>query len=194
MIQPQRILCRNNKAILDRRFILYWMQGAQRAEWNHALEFAIQQANQRNKPVVAGFSLTDDFPEANLRHYAFMLQGLKETQVALAKRNIQLVILRGRPDKTVPEMANQADMLVMDDGYLRIQRQWRACIAKAVDCLACQVTTNLIVPVEEASDKENFSAGTLRPRIHRQLKNAAAADSSAIEKIPCTSKTHKTQP
>ena len=31
------------------------------------------------------------------------------------------------------------------------------------------VETNCIVPVETVSDKENFSAGTLRPRIHRQL-------------------------
>ena len=32
----------------------------------------------RELPVVVGFGLTDGYPEANLRHYAFMLQGLRD--------------------------------------------------------------------------------------------------------------------
>ena len=169
MIQPQRILHRNNKAIQNRKFVLYWMQTAQRSDYNHALEYAIVQANQQKKPVLVAFSITDDFPEANERHYAFMLEGLKETQAALAKRHIQLVILHGRPEDTIPPLAKNADLLVTDEGYLRIQQQWRDVIAEIADCRVCEVTTNLIVPVEETTDKENFSAGTLRPRIHKQL-------------------------
>lgn len=145
------------------------MQAAQRAEYNHALEHAIKLTNQRKKPVLAAFSLVDDFPEANLRHYTFMLQGLKETQAALTKRNIQLVILHGKPANTIAKLAGSADLLITDDGYLRIQRQWRNSVAEKADCRVIEVATNLIVPVEEASDKENFSAGTLRPRIHKQL-------------------------
>jgi deoxyribodipyrimidine photo-lyase len=170
MIQTERILELNQESVKDRGFVLYWMQAAQRADWNHALEYAVRQANRRNKPVVAAFSLTDDFPEANLRHYTFMLQGLQKTQAALAKRGIPLLILRGSPEQTIPPLARKADLLVVDEGYLRIQRQWRKTVAAAIDCAAFEVTTNLIVPVQEVSDKENFSAGTLRPRIHQQLK------------------------
>ncbi len=170
MIQPQRILHRNNKAIQNGKIVLYWMQAAQRAEWNHALEYAISVANERKKPVLAAFCISDDFPEANERHYAFMLEGLKETQGSLAKRNIPLVVFHGKPEETIPKIAKDADLLVMDEGYLRIQQQWRDVIAEAADCAVCEVTTNLIVPVEEASEKENFSAGTLRPRITKQLK------------------------
>ena len=57
----------------------------------------------------------------------------------------------------------------MDAGRLRIQRQWRAEVAQAVECDLVEVETNLIVPVGEASDQENFSAGTFRPRIHKKL-------------------------
>ena len=170
MIQPQRILIRNNNDAADGQFVLYWMQAAQRAEWNHALEYAISVANERKKPVLGAFCIADDFPEANERHYAFMLEGLKETQGSLAKRHIQLVILHGKPEQTIPKFSKKADMLVMDEGYLRIQQAWRDVIAEAADCAVYEVTTNLIVPVEEASDKENFSAGTLRPRIGRQLE------------------------
>lgn len=170
MIQSQRIQRRNNKPVQNRTFVLYWMQAAQRAEWNHALEYAISVANERKKPVLVAFCITDDFPEANERHYAFMLEGLKETQTALKKRNIQLVIARGKPDETISKLAKKADMLVVDEGYLRIQQQWRDVVSEAADCLVCEVTTNLIVPVEEASEKENFSAGVFRPRITRQFK------------------------
>lgn len=169
-MKPERIQCRNNKSVQDRAFVLYWMQAAQRAEWNHALEYAIRQANERGKPVVVAFSITDDFPEANERHYAFMLEGLKETQAALAKRAIPLIILHGKPDKTIPQLAKNADLLVMDEGYLRVQQHWRDRIAEQAECTVVEVTTNLIVPVEEASEKENFSAGVFRPRITKQLE------------------------
>ncbi len=170
MIQAERILCRNNKPERDRGFVLYWMQAAQRAEWNHALEYAVQQANERGKPVLAAFSLADDFPEANERPFSFMLEGLKETQAALAERGIQLIILHGRPEDTIPPLIKNADLLVTDEGYLRIQRTWRDAIAEQTECAVVEVTTNLIVPVEEASEKENFSAGVFRPRITKQLE------------------------
>ena len=37
------------------RYGLYWMQAAQRAHWNHALEYAIGQANDHGLPLVALF-------------------------------------------------------------------------------------------------------------------------------------------
>ena len=169
MVQAERILVLNDEATQDRSFVLYWMQAAQRAEYNHALEYAIGEGNQRNKPIVAAFSITDNFPEANERHFAFMLEGLKETKAALAKRGIQLVILHGTPEQTINALSKNADMLVTDEGYLRIQQQWRHDIAEAVVCAMIEVTTSLIVPIEEVTEKENYSAGTLRPRITKQL-------------------------
>jgi deoxyribodipyrimidine photo-lyase len=103
-----------------REYVLYWMQAAQRAEDNHALERAIEVANQRNKPVVVCFSLTERFaPEANVRHYAFMLEGLRQTYMALSQRNIPFVVLRGDPVKNVLSLVRRADAAVVDDGYLR---------------------------------------------------------------------------
>jgi deoxyribodipyrimidine photo-lyase len=169
MIQDERIVSLNRQESRDRDYVLSWMQSAQRAGWNHALEYAIWQANERKKPVVAVFGLTADYPEANLRHYQFMLEGLKETQKDLAKRKIQLVIRKGSPDQVAIQMAKRADLVIVDEGYTQIQRQWRKTAAQAMDCPLMEVTTNLIVPVEEASEKENYSAGTLRPRISRHL-------------------------
>jgi deoxyribodipyrimidine photo-lyase len=61
-------------------WVLYWMQQSQRAHDNPALEYAIAQANRLDLPVLVVFALTDSYPEANRRHYRFMLEGLAETR------------------------------------------------------------------------------------------------------------------
>src|SRR5215212_2373058 len=63
------------------RYVLYWMQQSQRARFNRALEYAVEEANARDLPVLICCGLTDGYPEANARHYAFMLEGLVETAV-----------------------------------------------------------------------------------------------------------------
>jgi len=169
MIQPERITALNDRQVRQGQYVLYWMQAAQRAQWNHALEYAIERANELKLPVVAAFGLTADFPEANLRHYHFMLQGLRETQDALAKRGIRLAVRAESPVTCIPKLAKQAALVVVDEGFLRVQRHWRAEVAEKVACPIEEVETNLIVPVEEAAEKENFSAGTFRPRIKKKL-------------------------
>ena len=79
------------------------MQQSQRAAYNHALEYAVQQANKQDRMLLVAFGLTDDYPEANLRHYTFMLEGLKETQATLASRGIKLVVRRGQSAGGRPE-------------------------------------------------------------------------------------------
>jgi len=168
MIEPERIAPLNDEDVRDDgRYVLYWMQASQREAYNHALEYAVKQANQLKRPVVACFGLTDEFPEANLRHYTFMLEGLCATQAALAERGIQLVVRRGSPPQVAADLAAEAAMLVADRGYLRVQKQWRFDLAGLVGCRAMQVETDVVVPVDEASDKEEYAARTLRPKTHR---------------------------
>jgi len=145
------------------------MQATQRAEYNHALEYSITRANELKVPVVVLFGIADSYPEANLRHYHFMLEGLKDAKDALEKRGIKLVIRHESPELVVVALAKNACCVVVDAGHTRTQRKWRQYAAKNVECLLEEVETNLIVPVMEASDKENFSAGTLRPRINKRL-------------------------
>jgi deoxyribodipyrimidine photo-lyase len=169
MIQSERIVALNSKPVRGRKYVLYWMQAAQRAEYNHALEFAIEKANQRKKPLIVCFCIVDSFPEANKRHYWFMLQGLKDVRDKLEARGIKIVIQHGLPIDQVVEMAEDVDMVVVDAGHLRIQKRWRSEVAKRINCALFEVETNLVVPVGVASEKENFSAGTFRPRITKQL-------------------------
>ncbi len=169
MIQPERVKRLNRNPVRVGRYVLYWMQAAQRCDFNHALEYAIDRGNELGRPVVAAFALTADFPEANARHYHFMLEGLRQTQADLRDRGIRMVVCSGPPASCIPALAEQACCVVVDAGHLRIQRQWRTDIGRAVECAMEEVETNLIVPVEEAADNENYSAGTFRPRILAKL-------------------------
>src|SRR5437868_8924383 len=105
------------------------MQNSQRAEFNPALEVAIAEANRLGLPVLVGFGLTADYPEANARHYAFMLEGLAETGHALRQRGIGFVIRLGNPGDAALGLAQRAALVVCDRGYLRPQRNWRARVA-----------------------------------------------------------------
>ena len=106
-------------------FVLYWMQQSQRAEYNHALEYAVQQANDIDQGVVVAFGLMDDYPDANLRHYTFMLEGLQETRAALGKRGIKMIVQKGNPADVALSLGKNASLIVCDRGYLRHQIQWR---------------------------------------------------------------------
>ena len=169
MIQPERIQPLNESQARRGRYILYWMQASQRAECNHALEFAIEQANDAGEPVVVLFGITDRYPGANSRHYAFMLEGLGETRDALAKRGIQLLVQHQPPEQAAVELAQDASMLIVDRGYLRHQKAWRYHVAVHAGCPVVQVETDVIVPVETTSRKEEWAAATIRGKIHRQL-------------------------
>jgi deoxyribodipyrimidine photo-lyase len=170
LIEQERISLRNTcPARRQGKYVLYWMQAAQRAEFNHALELAIERANGLRLPVIVCFGLTDDFPCANLRHYRFMLEGLQQAQAVLENRGIKFVIRHKSPDAAAIELAKQAAIAVVDAGQLRIQRKWRQTAARKINCPLYEVETNLIVPVKIASQKEEYSAGTFRPKITAKL-------------------------
>jgi deoxyribodipyrimidine photo-lyase len=171
MIQEERIKALNKKEVKKEAYVLYWMQASQRMEYNHALEYAILKANELRRPLIVFFGITDHFPEANERHYAFMLEGLKEVKQSLEKRGIQMVILHQSPEMGAIQLAKKASLAVVDRGYLKIQKQWRNNAANRMDCPLIQVESDVIVPVEEVSNKEEYAAATIRSKIHKKLNH-----------------------
>jgi deoxyribodipyrimidine photo-lyase len=169
MIQPARVQVLNDARVnLGGRYVLYWMQASQRAQWNHALEYAASRANEMRRPLLVGFGLMDDHPEANERHYAFMLEGLADVRAALAERGVKFVVRRGPPPEVAVELARDAALVVCDRGYLRHQKRWRDGVADRAGVSVVQVESDVVVPVEVASDHQEFAARTLRPKHHRQ--------------------------
>ena len=167
MIERERLSELNDVPEQPGDYVLYWMQNSQRAEFNPALEVAIGEANRLRLPVLVGFGLTADYPEANARHYAFMLEGLRETGAALGRRRIAFVIRLGSPDEVALRLARQAALVVCDRGYLRVQRQWRARVAAEAGRRVLQVEGDVVVPVGLVSTKPEVGARTLRPKLLR---------------------------
>ena len=170
-IQDERVQNLNEEDLKDGDYVLYWMQSSQRADHNHALEYAVQRANDLDQPLLVVFGLTDDYPEANLRHYAFMLEGLKDAQRALQKRGIKMVVRKGSPDEVAIEAGEDASLIVTDRGYMRPQKKWREKVAGEAGCLVTQVESDVVVPVELASGKQEHAARTLRPKIGEYLED-----------------------
>jgi deoxyribodipyrimidine photo-lyase len=157
------------------KYVLYWMQQAQRVSYNHALNYAIDQANEYDLPLLVVFCVTPNYMEANARHYQFMLEGVAEVADTLKEKGIGFVLEKSHPLDGVLKYINDAKMLVMDKGYLRHQRQWREElvqeIKKEVSMTAIEIDTDLIVPVTIASEKAEHAARTIRPKLWRQYPN-----------------------
>ena len=69
-IQEERVQNLNEEGAREGDYVLYWMQSSQRAEQNHALEYAVQRANEMGQPLLVVFGLTDVGPIAYNRPHA----------------------------------------------------------------------------------------------------------------------------
>ena len=165
-VATQRIQRLNNRSPGPGQYVLYWMQASQRIQNNPALNYAIETANEAGLPLAVVFCLTANFPEANSRHYTFMLEGLQELAPTLSEQGITFQVRLGEPVEIVPELSRAARLVVTDRGYLRMQRQWRQAVAHQLMVPLMQVESDVVVPVQTVSNKEEWSAATLRRKMH----------------------------
>ena len=171
-IEDSRIRTLNKKSVQERNnYVLYWMQQSQRTEHNPALEHAVRRANDLELPLLVGFGLMDDYPEANERHYAFMLEGLKDVADGLKRREIAFVLKKGHPAEVAVDLSKKAALLICDRGYLRHQKEWRQQVADDADCAVEQVEGDVVVPVDVVTDKREYAARTIRPKIQKHLED-----------------------
>lgn len=154
-------------------YILYWMQASQRIEYNHALAYALEESRRLSLPLVVYFGLMDHFPDATLRHYHFMVEGLLEVKEELENRGIRFAVVHNAPEEGALKLSEKAAVLVTDRGYLRIERAFRDRIKDLVHCPFIEVETNVAVPVDTVSAKEEYAAATIRRKIERLLPEFA---------------------
>lgn len=151
--------------------VIYWMQSAQRIHYNHALNYAIDLANKKNCPLVVVFNVIPSYKDANRRHYVFMLEGIKELEHAFKALKIPFKIAFGDPSENIMNMLEQGDTIILDKAYLKHPRSWRNELYKnnKGQHTMIEIDTELIVPVEIASQKMEYGAYTIRPKLHKQF-------------------------
>jgi deoxyribodipyrimidine photo-lyase len=147
------------------RSVVYWMQRAQRGADNPALDVAIDAANELGVPAVAFLGLHPRYPNANLRHYSFLLQGLPETIRRIEHRGVSFVF-RPYPDHDLISFCTEAKpcLVIGDENPLRAPESWRRSAAKKLNVPFWTVDADVVVPAR-LFPKEEYAARTLRPKI-----------------------------
>ena len=149
--------------------VVYWMQRAQRGIDNHAVNLAVGIANELGLPLVVYFAAISNFPNANLRHYAFLQQGLVDIEQHLAERNISFVMRRA-PNESHERLIHdvQAAMVIGDENPMREPERWRKRLAETLDIPFWTVDTDVVIP-SKLIEKAQYGAYTIRPRLYRLL-------------------------
>ncbi len=171
MIHPSRIFDLNRSEKRTAGNVIYWMSRDQRCRDNWALLHARELAEKTKGELAVVFCLTPDFPGAALRHYSFMLEGLREVSQSLQLLNIPFYILRGDPvDKLVPFIRDHhVSHVVTEFDPVRIKRAWKKRLAGEADINLLEVDAHNIVPARLVSDKLEYSAATFRPKLKKLL-------------------------
>ena len=163
---------RGGEPAADGKCVVYipsrnWMQRAERAVDNPALDLAVAVGNALELPVVAFFSAIDNFPHANLRHYRFLQQGLADVEEDLAERGVGFC-LRRPPDHEAEQFLTevQAAVVVGDENPLRLMRAKRDALAHKIRIPFLTVDADVVVP-SRLLEKAQYAAYVARPRLEK---------------------------
>lgn len=187
VVDPRRYRAANSLKIAEANgaggSVLYWMSRDQRAQDNWALLKAQELALERKASLYVCFCLVPKFLDATLRHFDFMLRGLAEAAKELQSLSIGFELLQGKSVDEVPKFVKTLQKagkkgpvhaVVCDMSPLRVPTEWVKGVASVLQKMGVpmvQVDAHNVVPVWEASDKQEVGARTLRPKIMGRLKD-----------------------
>ena len=162
--------------------VLYWMQSTFRARDNHALDFAIEQANRLRLPLVVYHGLRHDYPWASDRFHTFLLESVSDLYDEFGELGLQYAFYlerhaddaesrraAGRPSPVV-DLARRAALVVTDyfPTFLA-PRQTRA-LRRKVETPVIAVDSATVVPMRY-HEREYPAAGPFRPRLMAALQH-----------------------
>jgi deoxyribodipyrimidine photo-lyase len=117
---PRVVVRRKGAPDPSGKVVVYWMQRAQRALDNPALDLAVEIGNRLRQAVVIFFAPVPFYPHANLRHYAFLAQGIPDIAARARQRGVGFV-LRAWPEHRLPNFCEEvkASIVIGDENPLR---------------------------------------------------------------------------
>ena len=171
MIDPGRIRSLKSGSFSGNA-VLYWMIRDKRVSDNWALIVAQQTAIKHRVPLIVCFQYIGKFPESNLRQNGFLFKGLIETQKKLESLNIEFLFLQGKPEDIITDTVNKRSIgtIIVDHNPLKVYRKRIKRVIDKIDVPLYQVDAHNIVPCWKVSEKKEYAAYTLRPKIHKNLK------------------------
>ncbi len=153
--------------------ILYWMNRDMRLEDNWALLRTQELANQYKEEFLITYNLDPEFLGGTLRQLDFKIGALKELHESADKFNIAFYTLIDSDIQILIDFIEEHNIgyLVTDFAPLKIQQKWLHALIKKSKIPIEVVDAHNIVPAWIASDKKEFAAYTIRPKIQKQLKD-----------------------
>ncbi len=157
------------------RCVVYWMQRAMRIMDNPALDVAIEAGNLLGLPVVVFFSVIPNYPNANLRHYHFMAQGLRDVAVDAAERGVGFVVRRP-PDNSLEAFLEEVDaaLLIGDENPCREPERWRRVLAGRLRLPYWTVDADVVAP-SRIFNRSFVLLHHFRPHLLAELPNYLVA-------------------
>jgi deoxyribodipyrimidine photo-lyase len=166
--QPRVMVRRGGAPVKSGRCVVYWMQRTMRIADNPALDVAIEAGNLLRLPVVVFFLVIPNYPNANLRHYHFMAQGLRDVAEDAAAHGVGFV-LRRHPDSLQVFLAEvDAALLIGDENPCRETERWRRGLAKKLRLPYWTVDADVVVP-SRVFNRSFVLLHHFRPHLKAQL-------------------------
>lgn len=171
-IKPDRIKVIKD-GISGEGAVVYWMQRDQRIQDNWALLYAQQLALETQTPLAVIFNLVPQFLGAGYRQYDLMIKGLEQIERKLNDYQIPFFLLMGEPAVEIPDFIKKfdVDVLISDFNPLRIIQQWKTTVAEQINIPFYEVDAHNIIPCWKTSEKQEYAARTIRPKIERLLND-----------------------
>lgn len=158
----------------------YWMSNALRSIENPSLEHAAYLSNKHKLPLHVSHVLDSTAPDGEPlpeRHAFFQLQAARDVASALHERRIPFHVYYSSGDvvSVLEKVTDGAAAVIADADYLRPGRELRHDLAKHLSVALYIVEANVVVPVETASNKAEYAARTIRPKITRAMSDYLVA-------------------
>lgn len=145
-----------------------------RVQDNWALLWAAQEAKSHNKPLWVVYFISDSritITGTQSRKWSFLLNGLQETTTEFDKVGIPITLFQEEPAQTLPKLVKLVDahVLVTDFSPLRPKKEAKNKLLNNLVSPFYEVDSHNIVPTWTVSDKKEYGAYTLRPKLNRLL-------------------------
>jgi deoxyribodipyrimidine photo-lyase len=167
--QPRVLVRRGGTLRKSARCVVYWMQRAMRIVENPALDVAIEAGNILDLPVVVYFGVIPNYPNANLRHYHFLQQGLRDAEEDAAELGVSFIVRR-HPDNHLDGFLEEVEaaLLVGDENPCREPERWRKVLARRLRIPYWTVDADVAVP-SRVFNRSFVLLHHFRPHLMREL-------------------------
>ena len=177
MIDVRRIDGNNKPLNKNGTHVVYWMTSSRRARWNHALDHAIELANEYDVSLIVVECLALGHRWANDRIHTFVLQGMIDNRKLFETSPVTYVpyveTKKAQAGGLLRSFSENAVAVIIDDYPTYMPRDVAQRAKNVANCSVRCIDSNGIVPMR-APERSFSTAHSFRRYIHKNVLNFIA--------------------